>query len=408
MAGMYTLRTIGKFAAAGAALALTVAPVAADHHKESSGDHGDYQSLFNGKNLDGWIQHNGSAKYEVKNGAIVGTAVKNSPNSFLCTKQMYGDFILEYEVKVDKGLNSGVQIRSNTNQNQKRVTGPQVEIEAAPGESGYIYGEATGRGWLSPDRSNKNAYKNGQWNHYKVKAVGNRIQTWVNGEKVADLTDKKASQSGFVGLQVHSVPNKKAGLKVRWKNIRIKPLDNDQWTWLFNGKNTDGWFNPYDHGEVEVVNNEIRLTGSDKFFLVTEDQYSDFVLEVSVKMPGTESNSGIQFRSHMKDNGHVFGYQAEVDPSDRSWSGGIYDEGRRGWIARLKGKSHAQSAFKVDEWNRYRIHAEGDRLRVYVNGLKTADMTDGKTAKGHIALQHHGEAGKTYRFRDIRIRELND
>ncbi len=363
-------------------------------------------SLFDGSTLDGWIQHNGNAKYEVKNGAIVGTAVADSPNSFLCTKQMYGDFVLEFDVKVDKGLNSGVQIRSNTHQEKKRVHGPQVEIEAAPGESGYIYGEATGRGWLSPDRSIKDAFRNGEWNHYRMKATGNRIQTWVNDRKIADLTDKKSARHGFVGLQVHSVSSGKAGLKVRWKNIRLKPLDNDSWKPLFNGKNLKGWRNPYDHGKAVVENNEIHLTSAGKkYFLATEKQYGDFVLEVSVKMPDRGANSGIQFRSHVEPN-RVYGYQAEVDPSDRSWSGGIYDEGRRGWLKPLKNKPHAQGAFEPTGWNRYRIHAEGNRMRVYVNGLKTADLTDEKDERGYIALQHHGEKGKTYRFRNIRIMEL--
>lgn len=182
-------------------------------------------SLFDGKSLDGWVQRNGKATYRAEDDAIVGRTAKNSPNSFLCTKKAYCDFELHFEVKVDKGLNSGVQVRSRSSEDYKneRVHGPQVEIETAPGESGYIYGEATGRGWLSPKRDIKDAYKNDQWNHYRVRAVGPRIQTWINGRKVEDLTDEKSSKCGFIGLQVHGVGNR-GPFEVRWRNIKIKDL----------------------------------------------------------------------------------------------------------------------------------------------------------------------------------------
>lgn len=186
---------------------------------------GEWRSLFNGKNFDGWEQHGGKAKYAIEEGGvIVGHSVPNTPNSFLCTKERFRDFELEFEVNVDKELNSGVQIRSNIKGND-RVFGPQVEIEWAPGESGYIYGEATGRGWLSQDRSKKNVFKNGQWNKYRVLAKGRRIQTWVNGEPVADLqTPEGISLEGFIGLQVHGVGKRKEPLYVRWRNIRIREL----------------------------------------------------------------------------------------------------------------------------------------------------------------------------------------
>ena len=181
--------------------------------------------LFDGKTLDGWTQRNGKATYHVEDGAIVGRTAKNSPNSFLCTDKAYCDFELLFEVKVDPGLNSGVQIRSRSSKdyNNERVHGPQVEIECAPGESGYIYGEATGRGWLSPNRETKDAYKNDQWNRYRVLAVGPQIQTWINDVPVADLTDEASSQCGFIGLQVHGVGDR-GPFEVRWRNIKIKHL----------------------------------------------------------------------------------------------------------------------------------------------------------------------------------------
>jgi hypothetical protein len=185
----------------------------------------DFVSLFDGKSLEGWIQRNGQATYRVEDGTIVGKTAKNSPNSFLCSKKAYCDFDLQFEVKVDPGLNSGVQIRSRSSKdyNNERVHGPQVEIETAPGESGYIYGEATGRGWLSPNQNIKDAYKNDQWNQYRVLAVGPRIQVWINGRPVEDLTDEMSSQCGFIGLQVHGVGDR-GPFEVRWRNIKIKDL----------------------------------------------------------------------------------------------------------------------------------------------------------------------------------------
>ena len=155
-------------------------------------------AIFNGKDFTGWIQRGGKATYAVEGGEIVGTSVTNTPNTFLCTAKTYGDFILEYEFKVDERLNSGVQIRSQTQGSRTgRVNGPQVEIEASPGESGYIYGEATGRGWLVPDdvRKPHSHLKNGEWNQYRVLAKGPRIQTWINGQPVADLTRRLAGRA---------------------------------------------------------------------------------------------------------------------------------------------------------------------------------------------------------------------
>ncbi len=180
-------------------------------------------SLFNGKDIKGWEQHGGKAKYRVEDGAIVGNSVPDTQNSFLCTKERFGDFELTFEVKVDKGLNSGVQIRSNIKE-KDRVFGPQVEIASAPSPSGYIYGEATGRAWLSQDRSVKDAIKNGKWNKYRVLCKGTNIKTWINDIAVADLTDEKASRKGLIGLQVHGVGARKEPMYVRWQNIKIRKL----------------------------------------------------------------------------------------------------------------------------------------------------------------------------------------
>jgi len=185
--------------------------------------------LFNGQNLDGWEQHNGTATYRVEDGTIVGKTSEGSPNSFLCTQKDYGDFELKFEVKVDDQLNSGVQIRSQSKPevNSGRVHGPQVEI-ATNGTAGYIYGEALDTGWLSDIREDaavQAAFKKGEWNEFHVKAVGKSIKTWVNGVPVADLVDEKSNMPcGFIGLQVHGIGRGEGPYEVRWRNIRIKEL----------------------------------------------------------------------------------------------------------------------------------------------------------------------------------------
>lgn len=193
-------------------------------------------SLFDGATLKGWVQKNGTATYRVEDGAIVGKTTKGSPNSFLCTEVEYGDFELQFEVRLlDNALNSGVQIRSQTKpprEGQKfgRVNGPQVEIEANGkhgSQSGCIYGEACG-GWMSAQEARKphKIFTNDKWNYYRVVARGPRLQTWVNGEALEDLTDNakyKSHPKGFIGLQVHGVGHR-GPYEVAWRNLRIKKL----------------------------------------------------------------------------------------------------------------------------------------------------------------------------------------
>lgn len=184
-------------------------------------------ALFNRKDLTGWEQKNGLAKYEAKDGCIVGTSAPNSPNSFLCTTKDYGDFELEFEVKVDAALNSGVQIRSASlpGYQNGRVHGYQVEI-AVGGFSGGIYDEARRGKFLNaeqPTAQIKKLLKDNEWAKYRVICQGDHIQTWVNGVKVTDLHDGM-TKSGFIGLQVHSVGNRTDPLRASWRNIRIREL----------------------------------------------------------------------------------------------------------------------------------------------------------------------------------------
>ena len=199
-----------------------------------------FVSIFDGKSLEGWTQRNGTATYEVKDETILGTTKAGSPNSFLCSNKLYGDFELLFEVKVHNSLNSGVQIRSNckklTEKEKKRgdkygrVNGPQVEIEssgAKGAESGYLYGEAAG-GWMTPADKRKphKHFKDGEWNKYRVLAEGAGIQTWINGQQISDLVDKeklKTHPKGFIGLQVHGVGNR-GPFDVAWRNIKIRVI----------------------------------------------------------------------------------------------------------------------------------------------------------------------------------------
>jgi len=205
--------------------------------------------LFNGKNLDGWSVHSGSAKYRVENGEIIGNAVKGSPNSFLCTNRSFGDFILEFEVYlVSPELNSGVQFRSmiakeetafwfrndNGELQQKtipadRVYGYQVEIAGEDvGSAGGVYDEAR-RAFMTPwwpEKGSKEskAFKNNKWNKYRVECKGDHIRTTVNGIVITDFRDG-VNFEGIIGLQVHDVGNDPTPYEVKWRNIRVLPLD---------------------------------------------------------------------------------------------------------------------------------------------------------------------------------------
>ena len=182
-----------------------------------------WKYLFNGKNLDGWEQKGGEAEYKVEDGMIIGISRENTPNSFLCTKQHYSNFILEVEFLVDDRMNSGIQIRSNSFEEYKngRVHGYQVEIDPSDRAwSAGIYDEAR-RGWLYDLKNNeaaRNSFKHGEWNNYHIEAIGNSLKTWINGVPASNLEDSLTSK-GFIALQVHGM--KTGGVEVKWRNIRI-------------------------------------------------------------------------------------------------------------------------------------------------------------------------------------------
>ena len=199
-------------------------------------------------------------------------------------------------------------------------------------------------------------------------------------------------------------------------------LRNAGWEVLFNGKDLTGWRNPYSYGNAVVKSGEIHLSAEKKFFLVTEKTYKDFRLQVEIKLPEGKANSGVMFRAHVEP-GKVFGYQAECDGSDRRWSGGLYDEGRSIWVwPSLKGKSEEEflvhsekslahmakpevaGALKRNDWNKYEISCRGDRIAIKINNVAITNIRDKMDAEGFIGIQHHGEKGAVYKFRNIYLK----
>ena len=189
-----------------------------------------WEVLFNGKDLSNFHQLNGDASYEIKNQELIGTSKMGIPNSFMATKKTYGDFILEFEVFVENGLNSGVQFRSLSTPDimDGRVHGYQCEIETSARKwAGGIYDEAR-NGWLYPLTRNpkgQKAFVPGQWNHYRIEAIGQNIRTWINDVQCSNLVDDTTAE-GFIAFQVHSIHDKSLEGKIfKWKNIKIKTTE---------------------------------------------------------------------------------------------------------------------------------------------------------------------------------------
>lgn len=194
----------------------------------------------------------------------------------------------------------------------------------------------------------------------------------------------------------------------------------DDWQPLFNGKSLDGWKvvggeAPYTIEDGAIVGT--MTAGTPNSFLITEKEYGDFILELDVKLEGETTNSGIQTRSHLDQaandgRGRVFGRQVEIDPTERAWTGGIYDEARRGWLYPLDLNEDAKTAYKKEEFNHIRIEAIGNETKTWVNGVPVAYVADTIDASGFIGLQVHSIrdealAGKKVYFKNIRIQTEN-
>ena len=172
---------------------------------------GEWENLLQNNTLNNFIQLNGDADFLLKDGLLIGISKLNTPNSFLATKKYYADFILEFDVLIDFGLNSGVQFRSESLKSylDGRVHGYQCEIETSSRKwAGGIYDEAR-RGWLYPLTRNQlgqEAFVNGTWNSFRIEAIGNTIKTFVNSIEVSSLADEMTTE-GFIAFQVHSISN---------------------------------------------------------------------------------------------------------------------------------------------------------------------------------------------------------
>lgn len=376
--------------------------------------------IFDGKTLNGWEQCNGSAKFTVEGGAIVGTAVPKSPNSFLCTKESYGDFILEFESKNDPALNSGVQLRSHKyekqtavyteNQGRKkkvheagRVHGYQVEISTqASGNSGGIFDEAR-RGWLndiSKDPVKRRAFKDNQWNKFRVVAIGDSIKTWVNGFLCTDLVDSM-DQEGFIALQVHAFGGAKPA-QVRFRNIRIQDLGRHKWERIWDGKTMEGW-EPNGGGEWSVQDGAlhgVNTKAGPRGFLLSEDEYRDFTVRLKYKV--LKGNSGFFFRMADPDEGAAGakGYEVEIDPTRDA--GGLLEPGGRNWLVKPDPKKVAEY-YKAGDWNELTASAHGRHIVVHVNGTKTAEITvDPGRLEGFFGLQLNPQDVEVL-FKDIEV-----
>ncbi len=203
-----------------------------------------WQSLFDGKTLNGWTVREGEGKFFVEDGAIVGESTAGVKGGYLCTKETFDNFVLELEFKVDEGLNSGVHIRSDVHQeetttlylsgklklvprtfNVGQVFGYQIEIDTSERAwSGGVY-EAGRRGWLQTLEFNepaRKALKQGEWNKFRIQANQDSVKTWLNGVPAADTHDAWC-RSGFIGFQLHG--SKDSGKKIRFRDVRIQKLD---------------------------------------------------------------------------------------------------------------------------------------------------------------------------------------
>ncbi len=183
---------------------------------------------------------------------------------------------------------------------------------------------------------------------------------------------------------------------------------------IFDGKSLAGWKQLGGAADYKVIDGTIvgsSRPGVPNSFLVTEKDYGDFILEFDVRQDVGPTNSGVQFRSLSTpefENGRVHGYQTDIDPSERQWSGGIYEEAQRGWFYTGEMNPPGKALYKFGEWNHYRVEAIGPRLRVWINGAPAADVIDDVTLKGFFGLQVHSinnpeDAGRTTTWKNLLV-----
>ena len=374
-----------------------------------------WEPLFNGKNLKGWKKLNGKAEYKVVDGTIVGISKMNTPNTFLATEKNYGDFILEFDFKVDDGLNSGVQFRSLSLKDYQngRVHGYQFEIDPAERAwTGGIYDEAR-RNWLYPltvNPSARTAFKNGQWNKARIEAIGSSIRTWVNGIACANIWDDMTLE-GFIALQVHAIGDKaQEGKTVSWKDIRICTTDvekyktsdaNDApqvncivntispkeakegWALLWDGKTANGWRGAkisnfpeigwvIDNGILKVLKSGggESTNGGD---IVTTRKYKNFILSVDFKI--TEgANSGVKYFVNPdlnKGEGSAIGCEFQILDDDKHPDAKLGVRGNRklGSLYDLI-PAPENKPFNKKDFNTAVVVVKDNKVEHWLNGVK--------------------------------------
>lgn len=384
-----------------------------------------WEMLFNGKDLKNFEQLNGNASYEIKNQELIGTSKMDTPNSFMATKESYGDFILEFDVFVENGLNSGVQFRSLSTSDYMdgRVHGYQCEIETSSRKwAGGVYDEAR-NGWLYPLSRNPKgqmAFVPGQWNHYRIEAIGNKIRTWINDIQCANLVDDTTAE-GFIAFQVHSIRDKALeGKIVKWKNIKIKTSDLENlrkevdvevpevsyltnqltkyekrkgWRLLWDGQTTSGWrgakLNKFPDQGWEMKDGVLTVLASggaesrNGGDIVTEDSFRNFELSVDFKI-SEGANSGIKYfvdSELNKGEGSAIGMEFQVlddkahpdatqGKNGNRTVGSLYDLIRAENTDNSRGKN-----FKgVDKWNNARIVVKGGHVEHWLNQIKVVEF----------------------------------
>jgi len=427
-----------------------------------------WESLFNGKDLKGWTKLNGYADYKVEDSTIVGISKLNSPNTFLATKKMYGDFILEFEFKVEDGLNSGVQFRSNSLKDYQngRVHGYQFEIDpSVRAWTGGIYDEAR-RGWLYPLTGRptaQKAFKNGAWNRARIEAIGHTIRTWVNNVPCSNILDE-VTATGFIALQVHAVGDQKLENKtIRWKNIRIctQNLDAEKrpdfqeipqvncipntisdveaqegWKLLWDGKTAEGWRGAklttfpdkgwkFDNGVLKVLSSDGVEAGNGGD-IVTTGKYRNFILSVDFKI--TEgANSGIKYFVDTELNqgaGSSIGCEFQIldDQNHPDAKLGVNGNRKLGSLYDLI-PAPVDKPFRPGFYNNAIIVVKGNKVEHWLNGTKIIEYERGNQMwRALVAYSKYnvwpsfGEAeegnillqdhGNEVWFQNIKIKEL--
>ncbi len=430
-----------------------------------------WRNLFDGKTLDGWYQCNGTAPYTVEDGTITGRTVVKSPNSFLCSREKFGDFILEYDVWVATNLNSGVQIRSIVDPALKtgRVHGLQVEVDPSERSwSGGIYDESR-RGWLytlDGQAAAKKAFRMGTWNRFRVEAIGSSIRTWLNGVPIANIVDD-LTPSGILALQVHAIGNdeKHAGEMIRFRNVRIltqqlaaaRSADRvaatqfnyvpntlsareqqSGWKLLWDGRTTTGWrgarrttfpANGWEvkDGVLSVMETEGKeaAAGGD---IVTMDKYRNFELVVEYNL-ARGANSGIKYfvdTELNKGEGSSIGCEFQILDNDVHPDAKLGVNGNRTNAGLYDLIAPQNIRFNgIGEWNRARIIVQGRHVEHWLNGFKTVEYERGTQMwralvdkSKYVVWPRFGEAeeghillqdhGNRVSFRSIKIRALPD